>query len=169
MSRSNLILRLPIAIAFLVMLGAGAQICQAQSGGAGGMRSELTEMLRKHDEALNKHDLESVVALFAPGARTVLLGTGPGERFEGRDGIRAAYTEIFKDFDKGTSTHNCYWKQGAGTAQVAWGAAQCKFTDSRAGKPREYELNVSGVLQKQAGKWYFVLLHYSNLTGSSNQ
>jgi uncharacterized protein (TIGR02246 family) len=168
MHRSVLLRRLPVAIAILVALGAGAQICRAQSGG-GAVRSEMSEMLRKHDEALNKHDLEAVVSLFAPGAKTVVLGTGAGERFEGRDGIRAAYTEIFKDFDKGTSTHNCYWKQGGGTAQMVWGAAQCKFTDSKGGKPREYELNVSGVLQKQAGKWYFVMLHYSNLTGTSTQ
>jgi uncharacterized protein (TIGR02246 family) len=158
-----------VAIVFLVGLGAGAQICPAQSGGAAAVRGELAEMLRKHDEALNKHDLDGVVALFAPGNKTVVLGTGPGERFEGRDGIREAYTEIFKDFDKGSVKHNCYWKQGAGTAQLVWGAAQCKLSDSKAGKPREYELNISGVLQKQAGKWYFALLHYSNLTGSSTQ
>src|SRR5262245_31370712 len=106
MNHSTLLLRVPVALAFLVTLG-GVQICRAQASDAAAARGELSEMLRKHDEALNKHDLEGVVGLFAPGNKTVVLGTGPGERFEGRDGIRAAYTEIFKDFDKGSSTHNC--------------------------------------------------------------
>lgn len=33
------------------------------------------------------------------------------------------------------------------------------------GQKREYELNVSGVLRKISGKWYFQSLHYSNVTG----
>jgi uncharacterized protein (TIGR02246 family) len=133
----------------------------------GSTRADIAELLKKHDEALNQHNLAGVLALYAPSSKTVVLGTGPGEKFQGKEEIKAAYTEIFKDFDKGTQTHNCYWKDGGGSSNVVWGAAMCKFADAKGEKKREYELNVSVVAEKQGGKWQFVLLHYSNLVGNA--
>lgn len=129
--------------------------------------TQIVGLLQKHDDALNQHDLDGVMSVFAPSANTVVLGTGPGERWLGKDEIRAAYTEIFKDFDKGTSTRDCGWKTGEIIGASAWIASMCKFSDSKGGHKREYELNVSGVLRKIDGKWYFQSLHYSNLTGSA--
>jgi hypothetical protein len=43
----------------------------------------------------------------------------------------------------------------------------CKFADSKDGKKREYELNVSGVLRRIGSKWYFQSIHFSNLTGGA--
>jgi uncharacterized protein (TIGR02246 family) len=128
---------------------------------------QLVALLQQHDDALNQHDLDGVMKVFASSTNTVVLGTGPGERWLGRDEIRAAYTEIFKDFDKGTSTRDCNWKTGEVVGSAAWIASMCKFSDSKGGQKREYELNVSGVLRKLGGKWYFQSLHYSNLTGSA--
>jgi hypothetical protein len=93
-----------------------------------------------------------------------VLGTGAEERWVGPQEIRAAYTEIFKDYDPGTLQTNCDWKTGgsddAGT--MAWLAAICSAKDSLQGKTREYKLNVTGTVQKQEGKWHFVSLHMSN-------
>ena len=97
----------------------------------------------------------------------VVLGTGPGEKYQGKAEIKTAYTEIFRDFDKGTLTHSCYWRDGRGSSTMVWGAAMCKFTDAKGEKKREYELNVSTVAEKQGGKWQFVLMHYSNVVGST--
>ena len=130
--------------------------------------SQIVALLQKHDDALNQHDLDGIMSVFAPTTNIVVLGTGPGERWSGRDEIRSAYTEIIKDFDKGTATHDCYWKTGDITGNAAWVAAMCKFADSKDGKKREYELNVSGVLRQIGGKWYFQSLHFSNLTGSGS-
>src|SRR5262245_64572357 len=150
----------------LLLLALSTPLCLAQTK-PGAVRAEIAALLAKHDEALNRHDLDAVTALFAPDpARPVLLGTGPGERYQGAAAIRAAYTEIFKDFDKGTSTHNCYWKEGGSDGALAWCAFMCKFSDSCAGKKREYELNVSAVAEKKQGNWYFVMVHWSNLVGS---
>ncbi len=126
--------------------------------------SQIMALLQKHDEALNQHNLDGIMSVFAPSAKTVVMGTGPGERWQGKDEIRSAYTEIIKDFDKGTATHNCDWKTGEIVGASAWIASMCKFSDSKDGQKREYELNVSGVLRKIDGKWYFQSLHYSNLT-----
>jgi len=138
---------------------------QTQGGGA---QAEITEMLRKHDEAMNRHDLDGLIALYSSNPKTVMIGTGPGEKFQGIAEIKSAYSEMFKDFDKGTLNHTCYWKDGRGSGNVAWGAFMCKFSDSKGGKNREYELNVSAVVEKQGGKWQFVMLHYSNLVGSGS-
>ena len=142
-----------------------APVCLAQTGG--GVRAEIAALLDAHDEALNRHSLEGVLALFAPGPKTVVLGTGPGERYQGADEIRAAYKEYFKDFDEGTLKHSCYWKEGGTKGDVAWAAAMCKFNDSVGARQREYEMNVSAVAEKRGGKWQFVMLHLSNLTGGS--
>ena len=91
----------------------------------------------------------------------------PGEKFQGKAEIKTAYTEIFKDFDKGTMTHSCYWRDGGGSGNMVWGAAMCKLADAKGEKKREYELNLSMVAEKQRGKWQFVLLHYSNVVGNT--
>src|SRR5262245_11906568 len=130
-------------------------------------RNEIINLIQQHDDALNQHDLEKLLSLYAPGPRTVILGTGPGERYQGRDEIRTAYTEFFKDFDKGTLTRECYWKDGEVTGTTtAWVAAMCKFNDSLAKKPREYEINLSASLQKSNNRWQFTLLHFSQLIGT---
>lgn len=129
--------------------------------------SQIAAVLDKHDDALNQHDLDAIMSVFAPNDKTVVMGTGPGEKWQGKDEIKAAYTEIFKDFDKGTSTRDCSWKTGEISGATAWMASMCKFSDSKGGQKREYELNVSGVLRKIGGKWYFQSIHFSNLTGNA--
>jgi uncharacterized protein (TIGR02246 family) len=150
----------------LIALCLGASVCLAQAQGRS-TRADVAALLKKHDEALNQHNLEGVLALYAPSPKTVMLGTGPGEKYQGKAEIKTAYTEIFKDFDKGTQTHSCYWKDGGGSGNLVWGAAMCKFSDAKGEKKREYELNVSMVAEKQGGKWQFVLLHYSNVVGNA--
>lgn len=131
--------------------------------------SAISSLLEKHDNALKQHDLKMVTELFAPGPKTVLLGTGPGERWEGKEEIKSAYEHFIQDFDKGSLSHTCYWKSGGSMADAAWLSAMCKMTDSLKGKTREYELNISAVLEKVQGKWLFRQLHFSNLTGSGSK
>jgi ketosteroid isomerase-like protein len=150
----------------LIAFGLGAPICLAHAQGSS-TRTDVAELLKKHDEALNQQNLGGLLALYAPSPKTVMLGTGPGEKFQGIEEIKTAYTEIFKDFDKGTLTHSCYWRDGGGSGTMVWGAAMCKLADAKGEKKREYELNVSMVAEKQGGKWQFVLLHYSNVVGNA--
>jgi len=127
---------------------------------------DVKEMLAKHDKALNDKDLDAVMATFAADPKTVVLGTGQGERFVGTDAIKQAYTEIFKDYDKGTLETSCDWKTGGAddTGKMAWLAATCQAKDSMKGVKREYVLNVSAAVVKQDSGWRFILLHMSNAT-----
>jgi uncharacterized protein (TIGR02246 family) len=119
-------------------------------------------LLQKHDDALNHHDLDALLEVFVPGERTVLMGTAPSERWQGIDQIRAAYSRSFNDFDEGTLNRQCYWKTGVISGEMGWVAASCRFSDSKQGKAREYEVNITGVLERQQGRWYFASLHVSN-------
>lgn len=150
----------------LAVVSLGVPVCPAQAQ-EDKTDPGVAELLKKHDEAMNKHDLEGIVALFAPGPKTVILGTGPGERYQGLEEIKTAYTHFFEAFDKGTQKRECYWKDGGGSNSAKWGAVMCKFTDSKEGKKREYELNVSGVLEKEGDHWQFVMMHFSNLTAEA--
>jgi len=123
---------------------------------------QIMALLQKHDDALNRHDLDGVAEVFVPGERTVVLGTGPNERWQGQEQIRAAYAQSFKDFDEGTMTRQCYWKTGGISGDLGWVAAACRFSDSKQGRARQYEVNITGVLEKQQGRWYFTSLHTSN-------
>lgn len=163
MSRSTLWRSLKHCVLLLLPLCLGAQFSLAQTRRSADA-VDILDLLKRHDEAMNRQDMNGVLALFAPGPKTVVIGTGPGEKYQGAAEIKSAYTEFFKDFDKGTLAHECYWKNGDASGNMAWGAFMCKMTDAKGDKKREYELNVSAVVEKQGGKWQFVMLHFSNLT-----
>jgi len=97
---------------------ASAQSPKTSPSTAQGPKSEaaadIVSLLRRHDAAMNQHDLDGVLQLYARRPSTVLLGTGPGKRYQGAAEIRTAYTEFFKDFDKGSLSANCNWKDGGG-------------------------------------------------------
>jgi ketosteroid isomerase-like protein len=125
---------------------------------------DLKAVLAAHDKALSDKSLDAVMGTFSTDPKTVVLGTGAEEKWVGPDAIKGAYTEMFKDYDPGTLTTNCDWKEGGTDADgnLAWMAAICSCKDSLAGKSREYKLNVSAAMTKQDGKWRFIMLHMSN-------
>jgi len=126
---------------------------------------EIREVLTAHDKALNDKNIDALMSTFSTEPTTVVLGTGVEERWMGPDEIKAAYTEIFKDYDAGSLETNCAsWKTGGSddAATMAWLAASCDCKDSLKGKTRTYKLNVSATVEKQDGKWRFVVLHLSN-------
>jgi ketosteroid isomerase-like protein len=129
---------------------------------------EVKEMLARHDKALNDKNIDAVMATFSNDPKTVVLGTGQGERFVGQQAIKEAYMEIFKDYDAGTLETNCDWKTGGADedGKMAWLAATCQAKDAMKGVKREYGLNVSAAVVKQDGGWRFVMLHMSNATAS---
>ena len=125
---------------------------------------EIRAVLAAHDKALNDKNVDALMATFSTDPTTVVLGTGTEERWVGPDQIRAAYTEIFKDYDPGTLVTDCDWKTGGAdeAGAMAWLAASCNCKDSLQGKSRDYKLNVTGTVEKQNNKWVFVSLHMSN-------
>jgi ketosteroid isomerase-like protein len=129
---------------------------------------EVKELLAKHDKALNDKNIDNIMSTFSTDANTVVLGTGQGERFLGLEAIKAAYTEIIKDYDAGTLETSCDWKTGGSDAGgvMAWLAATCQYKDSLKGVKRDYHLNISGTVVKKDGGWRFAMVHMSNSPNS---
>ena len=146
-----------ILIAILSVAAAHAQQADTDATAA------IKLMLRAHDDAFNKHDVATVMGLYSPRPDTLLLGTGPGERWVGKAEIQDAYKHFFADFDAGSLTTNCTWTTGEVKGPIAWLAAMCQVTDYLKNVKREYALNLSVVMEKEDGAWRFRIMHFSNL------
>ncbi len=125
---------------------------------------EIRALLQQHDKALSEKNIDNLLATFSSDPNTVVLGTGSEEKWVGANDIKAAYTEMFKDYDPGTMQCTCDWHTGGADEgkTMAWMAAICSCKDSLKGKARDYKLNVTATVEKQSGAWKFVSLHMSN-------
>ena len=87
----------------------------------------IKEAIQKHDEALNKQDLAALMDTYASNADIVLMGTGPGEVWVGKQNIEDTYKHFFKDFKAGSLKHDCPWSMSDQKDNVAWFAASCQM------------------------------------------
>jgi uncharacterized protein (TIGR02246 family) len=132
------------------------------------LSEELRTVLRQHDEAMNKHDLKAVLALYVDAPNIAMMGTGPGEFWRGREAVENAYQAFFADFKAGSMSYECPERAAGKHGDVAWFASSCDMKDAAPdGEPREYSLNVSAVLLNTADGWRFQTLHFSNLTSDA--
>lgn len=126
--------------------------------------ADVRELFAAHEKALDGHDLKGVMALYAPGDKTVVLGTSPAEQWVGSEQIADAYQHFFADFDAGTLKRSCPWILGDVSGDIGWLSATCEYQDALKDVPRTYALNVSAVLQKLDGVWKLRAMHFSNPT-----
>ena len=154
--------RLVLSAIVLMVLFVIAMPCLAQELNPE-VETEILDMIRKHDKALSEQDLAGVMATYAPQGTIVLMGTGPGERWVGKEEIQDAYMHFFQNFDPGTLSTECTWNSLGYRGNIAWMMIMCHFTDYFKNQKREYALNISTVLGKQEGAWHFLTFHFSNL------
>ena len=127
---------------------------------------ELRAVLKQHHEALNKHDLKALLALYADSPSVAVMGTGPGEFWKGKAAVEDTYKHYFETFKAGSLSHECPDVTGGEDHNDAWLMASCVMKDTDpAGQPREFGLNVSAVLKKDKAGWRFQAVHFSNLVG----
>lgn len=149
-----------LACVMVVVFCAAAAPCLAQQQDAG-VEAEIKQLLQQHEKAFREKDLEGVMELYAPGPDTVLLGTGPGERWMGKEEIAEAYAHFFEDFDR--SAHTLTWWSVGSHGDVAWLTAMVRYTYYLKNFETEFGLNLSAVFKKIDGSWRFVAVHFSNL------
>lgn len=150
------IVRMVLSMVMVAVLAASP--CMAAEADSGEM-SEINQMLKAHGQAFDNKDIDAVMGMYSPEA--VLMGTGPGERYEGAEEIKEAHRHFFESFDKQTS--ELTWHKFGVKGDVAWGMAMKHYTAYNKNVKNEYALNWSAVLEKQNGKWVFVSVHFSNL------
>ena len=124
----------------------------------------VKQAMQKHDEALNNQDLAALMDTYASNANIVLMGTGQGEIWVGKQNIEETYKHFFKDFKAGSFKHNCPWSLSDQKGDVAWLAVSCQMQDVGKKGKRSYVLNLSAMLIKEQAGWKFQMMHFSNLT-----
>ena len=149
------------AMAFALSISAGSALADVDQA----TKDAAKTLWGEQQKAFDAHDLDGVLATFADSDDIMLMGTGPGEHWVGKDEVKDAFAHFIKGFDANTMDAKC--GDGAGSAQgdVAWFTAVCSFTDSKDGKPRSFVANLSAVVVKQGDDWRFHTMHYSQLTG----
>ena len=127
---------------------------------------ELRAVVRQHHDALNKHDLKALMALYADSPNVALMGTGPGEFWKGKAAIEEAYQHFFETFKAGSLKHDCPDISGSEEGNNAWLMASCDMKDSDpSGQTREFGFNVSAVLKKEKAGWRVQAVHTPQVSG----
>lgn len=113
---------------------------------------EVKALWEAQNKALDAHDVDGVMATFADSDDIMMMGTGPGEHWIGKEEIKDAYTHIMENFEAHTLKTECGEGKGASQGDVIWFTAVCTFTS---GKDKSTVMNVSGVLLNQGGTCVF--------------
>ncbi|WP_027183082.1 nuclear transport factor 2 family protein [Desulfovibrio inopinatus] len=152
------------ALMLMMAFGAGT-VLAATDEAKSETKSEIKAMLDAHDKAMAEKDINAVLKSFSD-TDPVLMGTGPGELWVGKEEIKDAYSHFFKDFDKGKTKRECPFVMGGTKEDIAWVTAVCSYTEQRGKDETGFMLNVSAVLVKEKTGWKFQTFHFSNVVGA---
>jgi len=160
-----MILKAVTALAMAAGVGLGAAQAAADQPTDDALKDAVKALWQDQHKALDAHDLDGVMATFADSDDIMLMGTGPGEHWVGKDEVKDAYTHFMENFDANTMEVQC--GEGAGTSRgdVLWLTGVCQFSDKQKDQTRQYVMNVSAVVVKQGDAWRFHTMHFSHLIG----
>ncbi|NEV64333.1 SgcJ/EcaC family oxidoreductase [Thiorhodococcus minor] len=161
--------RVLTGLALATGIVAGAAQAQVAQPAEDTPKEAVKALWQEQHKALDAHDIAGVMDTFADSDDIMLMGTGPGEHWVGREDVEDAYAQFMKNFAPHTKEVKC--GEGAGTAEdnVAWLTAVCDFKDKKGNESRHFILNISAVLVKQDDAWRFHTMHYSQLLGGDSE
>ena len=148
-------LTLMVLLLALGLSQAGQTDAKAEAG--------IKKLLDSYRAAVGKQDLAAVVKSFADGPDTVVMGTGPGEVYLGKESIENAYRAFFSNYK--TENSKITWMKSGASGNAAWVLGTSLITQTLEKGKNEFEMNWSVILEKEGGEWKIVALHFSNLTG----
>jgi uncharacterized protein (TIGR02246 family) len=128
---------------------------------------KIKELLQAHDKAMTAHDLEAVLSTFDDDA--ALMGTGPGEMWQGKDELKVAYKHFFMVFDKEKQDFTYKFRVGGLAAKMGWLMASGDVVGEKDGKKFSYPLNISLTVDKTGKDWKIASMHFSTLTGDKSK
>jgi ketosteroid isomerase-like protein len=127
----------------------------------------LRTLLAAYDKAFANQDLDGVMATLSEKAS--IMGTGPGEVWSGADEIKAAYRHFFEGFDVGEQSFDYEFSIGQVAANSGWMLTSGNVTGTKDGKEFTFPVNVSLVATKDGGRWQIAAMHFSILTGDTQE
>ena len=154
-----------LAAAVGVQTDANAQTSDAET--ANPELDPLRTLLAAYDAAFTNQDIDGVMATLSDKA--AIMGTGPGEIWSGSDEIKAAYRHFFEGFDVGQQSFDYEFSIGQVGADSGWIMTSGNVSGTKEGKDFTFPVNVSIVATKDGGKWQIAAMHYSILTGDTQE
>jgi uncharacterized protein (TIGR02246 family) len=127
----------------------------------------IKKLMESYRAAVGKQDLAGVMKSFADGPDTVVMGTGPGELYLGKESIENAYRAFFSNFQ--TEKNKVTWMKSGVSGNAAWILGTSLITQAQKKGQNEFEMNWSAVLEKKGDEWKIVALHFSHLTSPAEQ
>ncbi|MEX2424287.1 MAG: nuclear transport factor 2 family protein, partial [Acidimicrobiia bacterium] len=106
------------------------------------------DLLARHAEAWNRHDLDALMSLFADDCVFEASGGGEvcGTRYQGRNEVRRAFAEVFEAMPDAEWSNGRHYRLGAG-----YGVSQWTFTGTLS-DGRRLEVNGCDFLTVQEGQ-----------------
>ena len=136
--------------------------CLAKQGDAK-ITAEVKSVIEQHNLALNAQNIKGIMSIYSSNPSTVLMGTGPGETYVGEEGLSGAYNQIFNRFKADTLSFKYDWVATGSKGDIAWFAVTTTMSGAVNNEQKERAFNMSGLLQKEKGKWRIVSMHFSRL------
>lgn len=121
--------------------------------------TEILETLDRYSATYAHHDLDGILALFAPDPDIVLLGTGADEKRIGFDEVRQQFERNFNETEASTITWG--WRHVSVVGNMAWVAADAAIAVRVAGKDVHFPIRMTIVLEHRDGTWLWVHRHAS--------
>jgi len=144
-----------ILILFLISLSFPAAVSASS-----GTKGEIKAAMDKLSKAYKNKDLKGVMAMYAKGSGTLVIGSGKEEKAVGYEAIKKVYEKDFTLWKMNTAMdYKIYALSSSG--KVAWLAADMSATFIT----RDGVLDVAGrftaVMRKTGKNWQFVQTHFS--------
>jgi ketosteroid isomerase-like protein len=127
----------------------------------------LRALLKALDVAFTNQNLDGVMATLSENA--ALMGSGPGEVWSGPDEIKAAYQHFFEGFDIGQQSFDYEFSLGQVGADSGWLMTSGNVSGTKEGNEFTFPVNISLVATKEGDKWRIAAMHFSTLTGDSEE
>jgi uncharacterized protein (TIGR02246 family) len=159
-----------MGIATIAAAAAVPSVASAQKPEAEAENPELEPiraLLKAYDTAFTNHDLDGVMATMSEKA--AIMGTCPGEIWSGADEIKAAHKHLFEGFDAGKQSFDYEFNIGQVSSDTGWMLTSGNVTGTKEGKEFTFPVNISLTATKQGGKWLIAAMHFSTLTGETEE
>lgn len=125
-------------------------------------KAQVKEQIDKMIQAMTSEDMASFSTLVAHDSDMVSFGTDSSERWVGWDALKAAVQQQFDAFSNiKMAMRDLVIHVGTG-GNVAWFSGIMDWNLQVGDNPMSLKgLRFTGVMEKRAGKWLFVQMHYS--------
>ncbi len=115
--------------------------------------------LEQFKQAYEQHDIERLLALFAPDPDVVIIGTGVDEK---RVGLAEIQTQAERDWAQSeTFSLEWGWSSVSAAGSVAWVAADAIGHVKMGGQEVQLPLRLTAVLEHRGARWLWMQGHVS--------